>query len=99
MATASSRVRIRSSRANGALSRGPKTPEGKLRAAGNRCTHGHYSKRVVLKSESQELFDALHAELTAEYQPQNAAESNAVKEMVIALWRVFRAMGTQTRLL
>jgi hypothetical protein len=101
-----SRVRIRSSRANGALSRGPKTAEGKLRAAGNRVLHGHYSNRVVLQNESREEFDALLAQVTADYQPQSPAEAIAVKaeaiavkEMVIARWRAARAAATQTRLM
>lgn len=42
-----------------ALSHGPKTAEGKLRAAGNRVTHRLYSRRMVLKTESQQDFDAL----------------------------------------
>jgi hypothetical protein len=45
-----SRVRIRSSRANGALSRGSNTAAGELRSAGHRCTHGFYSNRVVIKT-------------------------------------------------
>ena len=88
-----SRVRIRSSRANGALSRGPKTAEGKLRSAGNRCTHGLYSKRVVLKSESQQEFDDLREQYIAELHPQNALEFALILQMAAARWRIRPALS------
>ena len=77
-------VRLRSSRANGALSRGPKTAAGKLRSTGNRCTHGLYSKRLVLKTESQEEFDTLHQQFIADVNPRTSLESIAVRDWAIA---------------
>ncbi len=94
-----SRIRIRSSRANGALSRGPKTAEGKLRAAGNRVAHGLYSNRVVLKSESQQEFDELRRQFIAKLSPQNDRESALIEEMAAAKWRSRRIWITETRLL
>ncbi len=94
-----SRVRIRSSRANGALSRGPKTPEGKLRSAGNRCTHGLYSPRVVLKTESQEEFDAFLQEYIDRFRPQNSFEFLAARQMAAARWCMRRMWATETRML
>src|SRR5579864_3154180 len=94
-----SRVRIRSSRANGALSRGPKTPEGKLRSAGNRCTHGLYSNRVVLKSESQEEFDAFLQQYIDRFHPQNSLEFIAARQMAAARWCMRRTWAAETRML
>jgi len=94
-----SRVRLRSSRANGALSRGPKTAEGKLRSAGNRCTHGLYSNRVVLKHESQALFDKFEQKYIQAMTPQNDLELSAVRVMAAARWRLIRIRFTETVML
>ena len=94
-----SRVRIRSSRANGALSRGPKTTAGKLRAAGNRCTHGFYSTRTVLKNESPDEFDLLLHSYIATLQPQNDPERIAVHLMAAARWGILRTHTLETRML
>src|SRR4051794_11327353 len=93
-----SAAKIRASRANGALSRGPRTPEGKRRAAGNSCRHGLYSKRVVLKSESQAEFDSLLAAVSASLQPQTPDELLAIHQVATAFWCLRRALDAERRL-
>jgi hypothetical protein len=94
-----SQLKIRSSRANGALSRGPKTAAGKLRAAGNSATHGLYSDRLILKSESQAEFDALLQQFLDDLRPQTQSESQAIKAFVVALWQYRRVIALETELL
>jgi hypothetical protein len=77
---------IAASRANGALSRGPKTAAGKLRATGNRCRHGLDSKRLVMNSESQEDYDQLLATALHELQPATPAELALLHEFVFNHW-------------
>ncbi|MBM3729137.1 MAG: hypothetical protein FJW40_27400, partial [Acidobacteria bacterium] len=62
-------------RRNGALSRGPATPEGKKRSAMNAFKHGIFSKSAVLSWESREDFDQLLHLLTGHYNPQTGAEA------------------------
>jgi hypothetical protein len=47
------------SRANGALSRGPKTPEGKARSARSQLNPGLFTQAILLKGESRERFEEI----------------------------------------
>jgi len=78
--------------ANAQKSRGPVTPEGKARSAANAVTHGLASTAslaasVRLCDENQEGFAALHAALTATYNPADAGQALLVQEMAVARWR------------
>jgi hypothetical protein len=82
-------------RANGAKSRGPNTPEGKLASSRNAMTHGILSGTIVLKGESEERFNALLANLHAELQPQTTVEVTLVENMAVARWRQMRIWGME----
>jgi hypothetical protein len=82
-------------RANGAKSRGPITPEGKLASSRNASTHGILSGTVVLQGESEERFHALLADLHAELQPQTTVEFALVENMAVARWRQMRIWGIE----
>jgi hypothetical protein len=86
-------------RINGAKSNGPLTPEGKLRSSQNAVKHGLLGRAVVLRWESQELFDSFHESFRAHYQPENDREACLVEELVAAKWRLRRLWGIETRLL
>jgi hypothetical protein len=92
----SSLRRLLSSRANGAKSRGPKTPEGKRVSSMNALQHGLAGKTLVLRSESQAGFDDLHQACIEHFQPQTRFEEYLVREMAGAKWRQSRACCLET---
>ena len=92
-----SEKRILAARANGALSRGPKTPEGKARSSRNAIRHGLLSKIVVLSHEDPELFGQLFENYAARFNPADEIEMGLVEEMVAANWRARRALAIERR--
>src|ERR1035437_6008009 len=91
--------RIRASRANGALSRGPSTPQGKHRPARNPIRHGLLAHCVVLQDECPETFAALLADHIARLQPADGLELGMVEHMAASDWRLRRAWAIETPLL
>ena len=87
------------SRANGAKSHGPVTPEGKATSARNSLRHGLTSKAVVLPSESQEGYEALLESYVRRFQPADAVEMDLVESMAASRWRLRRIVGIETQLL
>jgi hypothetical protein len=87
---------IDASRRNGAKSRGPVTPEGKLRASRSRITHGSLAKTVVLHGESAARFSNLLAGLMAEHQPRTTTEISLIETMAVNRWRQIRVWGMET---
>ena len=91
--------RIDSSRANGARSRGPITPEGKERASTNALRHGLLAKCLVLENESNECFDDLVTQHIRRFAPADGVEFAMIEEMVAANWRMRRAWAIENRLM
>ena len=83
------------SRANGAKSRGPVTPAGKLSSSHNAMTHGMLSGTIVLKDESSDRFLSLLAALHEEFQPQTPFEESLIDNMAVARWRQLRIWGLE----
>jgi len=81
---------IAASRANGALSRGPTTPEGKAKAARNNNRHGLLAKAVVLEGESEALFNELVDKLNESFKPESQIDHLLVGKMAAAHWRQIR---------
>jgi hypothetical protein len=86
----SSQRRIQSSRANGAKSHGPVTPEGKQKSSRNSLQHGILARHVVLDDEDAQSFDGLVCGLVAEFSPQTPAQLALVETMAVARWRLGR---------
>ena len=94
----SSPRRIRASRANGAKSRGPKSPEGKERVRYNALRHGYLSELVVLPNENREKFDELIRQHVLRFAPLDDVESSMVEEMANAYWRQRRLWCVETKM-
>ena len=87
-----SNARAEASRRNGARSRGPKSPEGKARAAQNALKHGmRAQKYVVLPQEDEAEFAALEAAMVAELAPEGALQTLLARRIAVAAWRLERA--------
>ena len=98
-AVPASNARAEASRRNGAQSRGPKTPEGKLRSAQNALKHGlRAQKYVVLPDEDAAGFAALEAALGDELAPQGVLQRILVGRIARAAWRLDRAERLEVEL-
>jgi hypothetical protein len=95
----SSLRRVQSSKANGALSKGPSTPAGKERSSLNALRHGLCAKCIVLDHESNENFLILLQQHVDRFQPANEVEVGMLEEMCAAYWRQRRAWAIETALL
>jgi hypothetical protein len=79
------------SRANGARSRGPKTPEGKERASLAKLKHGLCSERLFLPDEDPLQYEILHQGYLDDWKPQTATGLTLVEKLARAEWAIRRA--------
>jgi hypothetical protein len=85
-------ARAEASRKNGAKSRGPKTPDGKVRSAQNALKHGlRAQKYVVLPEEDADEFADLEAAMIEELAPVGALQTVLARRVAVAAWRLARA--------
>jgi hypothetical protein len=90
-----SSLKSATSRANGAKSQGPVTPQGKARSAQNSATHGIFRSPFVLRNESNPAFLELEAGFNKEWNPQGPTETALVEQMIICQWRLKRIWQTE----
>ncbi|MBM3728032.1 MAG: hypothetical protein FJW40_21725 [Acidobacteria bacterium] len=91
-------IKSNTSRANGALSNGPVTPQGKARSAQNSLKHGLHAKGRVLPWESQEDFDQLKQSLH-DYYLIPEIHRYLVDQLASELWHIQRAERFEEALL
>jgi len=84
------------SRANGALSLGPVTPEGKAASSRNSLRHGLSAKTLVLANEQPELLESLINDYNQEFRPETSSEHDLVVDMAYAKWRQLRCWISET---
>jgi hypothetical protein len=88
------------SRANGAKSHGPKTPEGREKSSRNSLDHGFTSKNnIVLECENEDDFQEMLCYYADTYQLGSPVEEVLVTDMVAARWRMQRLRLIETALL
>src|SRR5215468_2773525 len=89
----STSARVRSSRSNGCLSRGPVSEAGKARSSQNSVRHGlRAAPGRVLPHESAEELAALSERWFNSLQPRDEAEGDLVRDLVNARWMMQRAL-------
>jgi hypothetical protein len=88
--------RKKSSRANGAKSQGPTTPDGKKRSSRNAVQHGLLAKCLLLTGEDAKNFDILIQNHDRRFQPADGIEFGLVEEMCAAYWRLHRVWTLET---
>ena len=81
------------SQANGKLSRGPVTPDGKRNSAANAVHHGMLANSYVLNGEARERFERILNRLDNEFEPETESEQALVDMMAVARWRQMRIWG------
>jgi hypothetical protein len=95
-----SELKSETSRANGAKSHGPKTPEGKETSSRNSLKHGMTARNTfILECERKEEFQEFLAEHIAIHQPVTPPEKELVDQMAIARWRIRRFVTAETVLI
>jgi hypothetical protein len=90
-----SAARLAANRANAARSTGPKTPEGKARAALNGLTHGMRAETLILPGEDPEELQKRLDTWTEELGAATDAERYLVKNAVHASWRIDRCRDSE----
>src|SRR5262245_52625320 len=85
-----SQARSDSARRNGALSKGPRTLEGKAVSRANSLAHGLTGKGVVLSDEDQAAVARREEELAAELKPASALGQFLVRRMAVQMVRLER---------
>ena len=83
-------------RENAKKSTGPRTEEGKTRVATNALKHGLLARDAVLPSEDPADFDSQLSALEADIQPANSLESELVRQIADAQWRMRRLTRLET---
>ena len=86
---------IAASRANGAKSKGPATPQGKLVSSRNSTRHGLFAETIVLEAEDTARFVELVESLFQEHNPRTPTEKILVENIAAARWRQWRIWGMQ----
>jgi hypothetical protein len=92
----SSDRRKTSSRANGAKSHGPTSPEGKKRSSRNALQHGMTAACLLVPGENKEHFEILMQNHIRRFQPEEGVEFGLVEEMCAAYWRLHRTWVCET---
>ena len=96
----SSPAQLAASRANGARSHGPVTPQGKARSSQNSLKHGFAASAFsVVRLEGPDELAHLRSDLVSVYQPVNSQELFALERMALAQQGILRVARLESGLL
>jgi hypothetical protein len=87
--------RQESSRANGAKSRGPVTPEGKARSSRNACL----ANSITITEEDEAAFEELRDQYEIDFAPRNQAQSDIVTQIAWSTLRLQLAWAEEASLI
>ena len=90
------------SRINGAKSKGPTTEVGKQKSAKNATTHGLSGLTghiVLLRNESQAIFDAYTRAFMQRFKPIDIVEEELVQQLIASTWRLRRIEAAETAII
>ena len=90
---------IEANRKNAKKSTGPRTEEGKAKAAQNARKHGLTSRRMVLADEDAAEFEQLRRNLHAELAPETQLETLIVNRIAAVQWRLARVPALEAELM
>ena len=91
-----SEKQLAANRRNALRSTGPRTPEGKARAARNSLKHGLRSEKIVIPGEDERALRTFRDALTAELAPESAMEAVLAERVVACAWRLRRALRIES---
>lgn len=90
---------VEANRSNAKRSSGPKTKSGKSRSRMNAVKHGLTTNGILIPGEDPREFEALCAELEAEFAPAGAVKRELVNDLAALLWRLRRARSFEAHLI
>ena len=90
------RTQIKANGNNAKKSTGPRTKQGKSRAAKNALKHGLLARDTVLPGEDPADFDSQLAALEADILPANSLEFELVRQIADSQWRMRRLTRLET---
>lgn len=91
-----SEKKLAANRANAKKSTGPRTDEGKRRAAMNAVRHGLCARTVCVHGEESADFNALVTEFAREHRPASSTEYALVYRLAVASWNLRRLTEAET---
>ena len=95
----SSLRQIEANRRNALKSTGPTTDAGKRRSRRNALRHGLTAEAVIEVLENPKDYEAFEKSVIADFDAQTAVERELVLRLANLLWRLRRAIATETGLL
>jgi len=89
---------IAANRLNALKSTGPRSADGKVRSRQNAVRHGLTAETVISALEHAADYQALEANIVADYRPRSATEHELVVRLASLLWRLRRSTSIETGL-